>query len=460
MKHDDEQLGNDDEYYKKYIISYFKNRFLSSIPSYDDVAAQVESIIANNLQNFQEFQAIDENNTDSEISDDITIFDSDSNFGSLDDNTEVIRQQKYKKTIHDKITKKWETLNQTFGELQTDDDVLPEEAQDIAESELRKSLKEIERTEELLDLAVDSQLTKERSLKEGFETYYWKTSEDGDVRESHQELNNTLRIFGEGLEPGQEYGCRCKAKPAPFTAEQARKWNKENEVLDLYKQMMSSGGDEEDGGEDYDYEEEFDEELDSNEELEEGKVEKSEEKDEIQDKTENKTKEENPNPSQKEAMEVEEKIHNEEKAWKDKSENERDIARKEALDNFKNSGQAERNKQEAKNMYWTEWYNSVRNGGQWDPKHGGKNPEMEHAGNFNYGSTGRAVGFSEEVLLRGAGWAQERAGTSKPEWGHWYGDAPYGDDPRDQAKISEGYGYFDDEYGESYYDRIYGGWSW
>ena len=147
MKHDDEQLGNDDEYYKKYIISYFKNRFLSSIPSYDDVAAQVESIIANNLQNFQEFQAIDENNTDSEISDDITIFDSDSNFGSLDDNTEVILQQKYKKTIHDKITKKWETLNQTFGELQTDDDVLPEEAQDIAESELRKSLKEIENKE-------------------------------------------------------------------------------------------------------------------------------------------------------------------------------------------------------------------------------------------------------------------------------------------------------------------------
>jgi hypothetical protein len=32
-----------------------------------------------------------------------------------------------------------------------------------------------------------------------------------------------------------------------------------------------------------------------------------------------------------------------------------------------------------------------------------------------------------EILLRAAGWAQERALTSSPEWGHWYCSAPYGD---------------------------------
>lgn len=49
--------------------------------------------------------------------------------------------------------------------------------------------------------------------------------------------------------------------------------------------------------------------------------------------------------------------------------------------------------------------------------------------------------MSEQVLLRGAGWAQGRAGTSKPEFGHWYGSASYGDDPDDQYWIKMGIDY-------------------
>ncbi|WP_409994347.1 hypothetical protein [Enterobacter genomosp. O] len=45
------------------------------------------------------------------------------------------------------------------------------------------------------------------------------------------------------------------------------------------------------------------------------------------------------------------------------------------------------------------------------------------------------------MLLMGAGWAQGRAGTSKPEWGKWYEKPPYGDDPTDQRNIREGIEY-------------------
>lgn len=63
-------------------------------------------------------------------------------------------------------------------------------------------------------------------------------------------------------------------------------------------------------------------------------------------------------------------------------------------------------------------------------------------GNFNFGATGAAWGIPLGILQRGAGYAQEKAGTSTPEWGHWYGKPPYGDDPNDQAQIIAGYNYY------------------
>ncbi len=61
--------------------------------------------------------------------------------------------------------------------------------------------------------------------------------------------------------------------------------------------------------------------------------------------------------------------------------------------------------------------------------------EYEDFGNFNYGMVGSAAGIPVDVLLRGAGYAQHAAGTSKQKWGTPYdmnSDSSYGDDPGDQ----------------------------
>jgi hypothetical protein len=62
---------------------------------------------------------------------------------------------------------------------------------------------------------------------------------------------------------------------------------------------------------------------------------------------------------------------------------------------------------------------------------------VEYA-NFNYGLTGISAGIAEEILLRIAGWAQEKSGLARKEWGHWYGQPPYGDDPNEQNLIKQG----------------------
>ncbi len=87
------------------------------------------------------------------------------------------------------------------------------------------------------------------------------------------------------------------------------------------------------------------------------------------------------------------------------------------------------------------FYEMVRLGGPWDYKTqiGRK---YEDFGNFHYGAVGTAAGFAEQVLLRGAGWAQGKSGNGNPElFGMWYQSAPYGDDPKDQGWIRMGIDY-------------------
>jgi len=48
---------------------------------------------------------------------------------------------------------------------------------------------------------------------------------------------------------------------------------------------------------------------------------------------------------------------------------------------------------------------------------------------------------AKKCFLRAAGLAQTRAGTDKPEFGRWWGDAPFGDDPVDQYWIKKGIRY-------------------
>ena len=85
------------------------------------------------------------------------------------------------------------------------------------------------------------------------------------------------------------------------------------------------------------------------------------------------------------------------------------------------------------------FYNQVRNRGPWDYKQ--RSSRYEAFGNFNYGATGTAAGIPSSRLLRAAGMAQTAAGTSRPEFGSWWRDAPYGDDPRDQYWIEQGIAY-------------------
>lgn len=51
-------------------------------------------------------------------------------------------------------------------------------------------------------------------------------------------------------------------------------------------------------------------------------------------------------------------------------------------------------------------------------------------------------GYSDELLLRAAGFAQVQAGTSEPDWGTPDGNPPYGDDPEDQENIKLGINYY------------------
>jgi hypothetical protein len=63
-------------------------------------------------------------------------------------------------------------------------------------------------------------------------------------------------------------------------------------------------------------------------------------------------------------------------------------------------------------------------------------------GIFNYGLTGVASGHCEETLLRMAGWSQIKSGLTRQEWGNWYGDPPYGDDPNEQLYIKQGFEFY------------------
>lgn len=110
----------------------------------------------------------------------------------------------------------------------------------------------------------------------------------------------------------------------------------------------------------------------------------------------------------------------------------------------------EQNIAEAKKMSYIQWYNAVKNGGKWDYKQ--KGSQYQDFGNYNYGVTARAVGIPSDIPNRGAGWAQEQAGTSLPQWGKWWdwsSSTSFGDDPEDQRWINEGI----KDYKNGYYDH-------
>jgi SPP1 gp7 family putative phage head morphogenesis protein len=60
---------------------------------------------------------------------------------------------------------------------------------------------------------LNGQLNKTRQKAAGFEKYQWQTMQDKRVRPTHQDLNGSIRTWGEGIEPGEEVQCRCSAIP-------------------------------------------------------------------------------------------------------------------------------------------------------------------------------------------------------------------------------------------------------
>lgn len=57
-------------------------------------------------------------------------------------------------------------------------------------------------------------LDKERQQSIGLTHYVWRTVGDDRVRDSHAALDGRTFAWGEGLEPGQDFGCRCTAEPS------------------------------------------------------------------------------------------------------------------------------------------------------------------------------------------------------------------------------------------------------
>ena len=123
-----------------------------------------------------------------------------------------------------------------------------------------------------------------------------------------------------------------------------------------------------------------------------------------------------------------------------------------------------------------DFYEEVKSNGEWDFKANmktiygigndgktqfsfGKNKmESQDIGNHHFGVVAKGYGFPEDFTLRYAGQYQIKSGTSRPEWqktetvltGATYGGtiyskiliAPFGDDPRDQKYIKEGFKYY------------------
>src|SRR5688572_3772702 len=101
------------------------------------------------------------------------------------------------------------------------------------------------------------------------------------------------------------------------------------------------------------------------------------------------------------------------------------------------------------------FFNQVKDKGPWDYKYRdpavneGKRSKYEPFGNFNYGASGAAAGFSDGQLLRLAGHYQtdrtyargENPGRLRSILGVG-GRAPYGDEPGDQDQIRNGINYY------------------
>jgi len=61
------------------------------------------------------------------------------------------------------------------------------------------------------DVTIKMLNTETAKTPSGF--YMWRTVDDGKVRKTHADYNNTVRAWADAPDPGEDYGCRCWAAP-------------------------------------------------------------------------------------------------------------------------------------------------------------------------------------------------------------------------------------------------------
>ena len=107
----------------------------------------------------------------------------------------------------------------------------------------------------------------------------------------------------------------------------------------------------------------------------------------------------------------------------------------------KDKNEIDLNIEETKKISGYDWYNKVKPDGDWDYKSKIGLEKGEDLGNFNYGATGAAKGFTLGTLLSAAGLVQIYTGTAKLRF-----DETFFDDPQDQLMIKYGYDYYHNTY--------------
>ena len=80
----------------------------------------------------------------------------------------------------------------------------------------------------LADDAINGDLVKKRQVSVGYEYFQWMTSDDERVRDRHEDFAEKVTEYGKGIYrwdnppisdsgvpviPGQDYQCRCNARP-------------------------------------------------------------------------------------------------------------------------------------------------------------------------------------------------------------------------------------------------------
>lgn len=83
------------------------------------------------------------------------------------------------------------------------------------------------------------------------------------------------------------------------------------------------------------------------------------------------------------------------------------------------------------NPFW--FCRMVQRTGPWDFRM--RHEDYRAFGNFHYGATAKAMGFSDTLILRSAGFEHWWSGRSEPEWGKPWSGWSYGDDPDDSLAI-------------------------